>query len=406
MLAPYCAAVLIINNRTGYTEMSLKFSKFVLLMLLLPILVACNTLPNVEEMLPDRKVEYKKSKQAGENLEVPPDLSSSSISDTLVIPGEAGMGSATYSDFANRDMTTSGYARSSGVIPKLENVQVKRDGNKRWLVIQAGPDDVWARTVDFWQENGILMTEQDPSIGVMVTDWIENRADIKSDFITDTVRKVFDGAYAAATRDQFRVRIERGAEEGSVELFLTHRGMQEELITSANSANERPVWVPRETDHGLEAEMLRRLMVHMGVANQKASRSLARKGVSAKSRSQLNRAANQVSLTVKDEIARAWRLTGVALDRVGFAVEDRNRSDGVYFVRYNDPMKDTEDPGLLSKLAFWKDDDKDIDKENRYQVKLTPSGDTTEIVILGETGTRDNSATAVRILTLLHEQMR
>jgi outer membrane protein assembly factor BamC len=144
----------------------------------------------------------------------------------------------------------------------------------------------------------------------------------------------------------------------------------------------------------------------MGVADQKASSSLARKGVSAKSRSQLNKTADQVSLTVKDEIPRAWRLTGVALDRVGFAVEDRNRADGAYYVRYNDPMKDTEDPGFLSKLAFWKDDDKDIDKENRYQVKLTPNGQTTDIVILSEAGVRDNSPTALRILTLLHEQMR
>ncbi len=386
--------------------MSLKGLKVVLLSLLLPIMAACTSIEEIEGMLPDRKVEYKKSRQAGENLEVPPDLSSSSISDTLVIPGEAGLGSATYSDFASRDMTTSGYARSSGVIPKLEDIRVQRDGDKRWLVIKGSPDDVWARTVDFWQESGILMTEQDPSIGVMVTDWIENRADIKSDFITDTVRKVFDSAYSAATRDQYRVRVERGVEEGTVELFLTHRGMQEEMMNSAGSSNERPVWVPRPTDHGLEAEMLRRLMVHMGVADQKASSSLARKGVSAKSRSQLNRSADSVSLTVKDDIARAWRLTGVALDRVGFAVEDRNRSDGVYFVRYNDPMKEQEDPGLLSKLAFWKGDDKNIDKENRYQVKLDPDGDMTRIMILNEAGARDNSATAVRILTLLHEQMR
>lgn len=385
--------------------MSLKGSKIVLLLLLLPILAACTSIDEIEGMLPDRKIEYKKSKQAGANLEVPPDLSSSSISDALVIPGDAGSGAATYSDFASRDMSTSGYARSSGVIPKLEDVQVKRDGDKRWLVIKASPDDAWSRTVDFWQENGILMTEQDPSIGVMVTDWVENRADIKSDFITDAVRSVFDSAYSAATRDQYRVRIERGADEGTVELFLTHRGMQEEMIPNAGSNSERPVWVPRPTDHGLEAEMLRRLMVHLGVADQKASSSLARKGTSAKSRSQLNRTANQVSLTIKDEIARAWRLTGVALDRVGFAVEDRNRSDGVYFVRYNDPMKEQEDPGMLSKLAFWKDD-KNIDKENRYQVKLTPDGDVTNIVILSESGARDNSATAVRILTLLNEQIR
>ena len=230
--------------------MSFKPSRLILFSLLLPVLAACTSIEEIEGMLPDRKVEYKKSKQAGQNLEVPPDLSSSSINDTLVIPGEAGLGSATYSDFANRDMTTSAYARSSGVIPKLSDVEVKRDGDKRWLVIKSTPDDVWARTIDFWQENGILMTEQDPSIGVMVTDWVENRADIKSDFITDTIRKVFDSAYSAATRDQYRVRIERGAEEGTVELFLTHRGMQEEMVKTGASNSDRPVWVQRPTDHG------------------------------------------------------------------------------------------------------------------------------------------------------------
>ncbi len=383
--------------------MLLKASKFVLLFLVLSFLAACGGVPQLDEMLPDRKVEYKKSRAAENNLEVPPDLSSSTISDALVIPGATG--SATYSDFANQDTSTVGSGRSGSVIPQLEDIRVQRDGDQRWLVIKGSPDDVWSRVVDFWQENGILMTEQDPSVGVMVTNWIENRADIKSDLITDSVRKLFDGVYSAASRDQYRVRIERGGDEGTVEVFLTHRGMQEELVSSTGSEHERTVWIPRDTDHGLEAEMLRRMMVHLGVADQKASKSLARKGVSAKSRSQLNRGSDQVSLSVKEDFNRAWRLTGVALDRVGFAVEDRNRADGIYFVRYNDPMKENEDPGLLSKLAFWQDD-KDIDKENRYQVKLSPESDITQIVIMNEAGARDNSPTAVRILTLLNEQMR
>jgi outer membrane protein assembly factor BamC len=385
--------------------MALKFSKLVLFSLTLSLLVACSGVPQIGEMLPDRKVEYKKSKAAERNLEVPPDLSSSSISDDLVIPGSMGLGSATYSDFANRGSMTANSGISGSVIPELEDIKVQRNGDQRWLVIKASPDDVWNRVIDFWQENGILMEEQDPSVGVMVTSWIENRADIKSDFITDAVRKIFDSAYAAATRDQYRVRIERGSEEGAIELFLTHRGMQEELVSSSAGGSERAVWIPRETDHGLEAEMLRRLMVHLGVADQRASKSLARKGPAASARSLLNRGSGQVSLSVKEEFNRAWRLTGVALDRVGFAVEDRSRSEGVYYVRYNDPMRENEDPGLLSKLVFWKDD-KNIDKENRYQVKLNSDGDTTQIVVMNEAGARDNSPTAVRILTLLHEQIR
>ena len=384
--------------------MSLKVSKLVLSSLTLSLLAGCSAMPDIGDMLPDRKVEYKRSKAAEKNLEVPPDLSSTSISDDLVIPGSMGSGSATYSDFANRGDKTASSGISGSVIPQLKDIKVQRNGDQRWLVIKASPDDVWNRVVDFWQENGILMQEQDPSVGVMVTSWIENRADIKSDFITDYVRKIFDSAYSAATRDQYRVRVERGAEDGTVELFLTHRGMQEEMVASG-TGSEKAVWVPRESDRGLEAEMLRRLMVHLGVADQKASKSLAKKGAAASERSLLNRTSDQVSLSIKEEISRAWRLTGVALDRVGFAVEDRNRSDGVYYVRYNDPMKEEEDSGLLSKLVFWKED-KNIDKENRYQVKLSPDGDNTEIVILNEAGARDNSATAVRILTLLHEQIR
>lgn len=386
--------------------MSLKVSKLLLTSIALSLLAGCSAMPELDGMLPDRKVEYKKSRSAEKNLEVPPDLSSSTISDDLVIPGSMGSGSATYSDFANRGATTASSGITGSVIPQLEDIKVQRNGDQRWLVIKASPDDVWNRVIDFWQENGILMAEQDPSIGVMVTSWIENRADIKSDFITDYVRKIFDSAYSAATRDQYRVRMERGGEEGTVELFLTHRGMQEELVpSSAAGSSERAVWTPRESDHGLEAEMLRRLMVHLGVADQKASKSLASKGPAASERSLLNRTSDQVSLSVKEELERAWRLIGVALDRVGFAVEDRNRTDSVYYVRYIDPMKDEEDTGLLSKLVFWKDD-KNIDKENRYQVKLSSDGDDTKIVILNEAGARDNSPTAVRILTLLHEQIR
>jgi len=218
--------------------MSLNGSKLLLLTLLLTLLAACNTLPNVEEMLPDRKVEYKKSKQAEANLEVPPDLTTNSISDSLVIPGAMGSGSASFSDFANRETPVAGVSNQGSVIPQLQDIRVQRDGDQRWLVIKGSPDNVWSRVVDFWQENGILMVEQDPSVGVMVTDWVENRADIKSDFITNSVRKLFDGVYSASTRDQYRVRIERGGDEGVVELFLTHRGMQEELVTSTGRVNQ------------------------------------------------------------------------------------------------------------------------------------------------------------------------
>lgn len=385
--------------------MLLKIFKLFVLTLPMLAIVGCDTLSTtMDDVLPDRTVEYKKSKQAERDLEIPPDLTRSSIHDDFSIPG-AGAGSASYSDFLNRDQVRPGTTVSGNVLPDIDNMEVRREGEQRWLVIQAPAAEVWPKVVAFWQESGILLLEQDPSVGVLLTDWLENRADIKDDFITRTISKIAGGLYSTATRDQYRVRLESGDDSGTTELFLTHRGMKEEVIPGTGGGREQYVWVPRESDHGLEAEMLRRLMVYMGVSDKRASTSLARRGESRPARSQLIRGRDQVSLRVNEDFPRAWRLAGVALDRVGFAVEERDRGNGVYFVRYNDPMANMEKPGLLSKLAFWRDDE-NIDKENRYQVRLEEGRDATIIVVLNEQGDRENSETAVRILTLLHEQLR
>ena len=369
------------------------------------LLTGCGAMPNLDDVLPDRKVEYKKAKDAGQNLEIPPDLTKSSINDKLVIPGSSGAEATTLSGQMERERIQGRVATRSGVLPKIENIEVMRDGNQRWLKIQGTPDDVWYQTVAFWQENGILLAQQDPTVGVMVTDWLENRADIKQDFITDRVRKLFDGAYSAGTRDQYRIRIEEGATEGTTELYLSHRGMEEKYVLDGGGDPERTIWNPRPTDHGLEAEMLRRLMNYMGVADQQSRTSLARAGA-AQARSRLIRNSNEVLLLMDEEVNRAWRLTGVALDRVGFAVEDRDRSKRVYYVRYNDPLKETDEPGLLDKLAFWRDNDRNIDKESQYQVGLSEAGSGTQIVVRNEAGVQQNSETALRILTLLHEQIQ
>ena len=355
----------------------------------------------------DKRVDYRRETDVGRELEVPPDL-------TRIAGGEMSMpdgspsGSATYSDYVEqRSAQRSGVAGATDVLPAAENIEVRRDGSQRWLYIQAPPDQVWFKVVDFWQQNGILLLEQDPTTGVMRTAWVENRADIKSDFITDAVRSVFDGLYSASTRDQFRVRIERGDKPGTTELFLTHFGMEEEIRTGTTGSSDQEVWVHRPTDPQLEAEMLRRIMVHLGVADRKAQQEMTQKEAAKEARSQLIAGGGKAELRLEDDFARSWRVVGLTLDRVGFAVEDRDRSAGIYYVRYNDPtIDDAKDKGIMSKLAFWRSDEK-LDKQNRYQVRLRElTGGVTTVDVLNQDGVVDTSPTAVRILTLLNEQIR
>lgn len=370
------------------------------------MLSACSYI-GMDNVLPDKQVEYRRERIVDRHLEVPPDLTSDRVQNR--IPGldtPTGV-SASYSTYAVNKKGQGGYNRvgaMGGVLPEIKDISIKRVGQERWLVIDAPADAVWPQILDFWQENGILMAEQDPSVGVMRTDWLENISAVKTDMITRTLRGVFSGLYDSNLRDKYRVRLERVNEGKSTELYLTHFGMVQKINTTGAGESEQFVWNARPRDPQLEAVMLRQIMVHLGVADAQAEAEVTADGQLPKAKSQLFKAEGAVSLLIYDAFPNAWRLTGLALDRVGFAVEDRDRTEGVYYVRYNDPSAGEVKGGWLSSLAFWKSND--IDKANRYVVRLNADDEGTRVIVLDDKKQRDSSATALRILTLVHEQIK
>ncbi len=376
---------------------------YVFLVIPLTLLIsACSSVPSLDEYLPDQTLEYKKQREAADNLEIPPDLTGGDFDDAMDVPDVGG--SMTYSEYVGERGKRREIAASGDVLPDVKNVELRRDGDNRWLEITGSPQQVWPRVVSFWRQQGILLAEQDPGAGVMKTDWLENRAEIRKDFVTNVMRKVVDGLYATSTRDQYRVRIEPGLTSGTTDLYLTHRAMEERFASNAVGEDTQSIWEPAPSDPGKEAEMLRRLMVYLGVTEQRADRQLAEQQPQA-SKSRLETGpGGETTLVISEEYRYAWRLTGVALDRVGFAVEDRDRSQGVYYVRYDDPSKGQEKEGWTSKLAFWRSNE--VDTVTQYQVKLTGDGNQTRVVVRDRVGRRDDSATANRILTLLSEQIR
>jgi len=381
--------------------------RYLMLILAALALGACSSY-NVDEVLPDKSVEYKRERQAERNLELPPDLTSDRINDKMSVPDNFGGVSTSYSEYVTDRRLRGGdgatpVVAGGSVVPDLADLEVRRDGDLRWLWVNAPVEDVWQRVADFWQENGILLVEQDPTVGIMRTSWLENRAEISRDVLTDAIRRMFDGLYETGTRDQFRIRLER-TRGGATELYLTHFGMQEQVVATAAGQVENTIWQPRPRDPQLEAEMLRRIMLYLGAADERARAQLAAQGQREAPRSQLINTSTGAELRIDERFSRAWRLVGLALDRVGFAVEDRDRSAGVYYVRYNDPTEEEAEEGWLSSLAFWEDDD--VDKVNRYQVRVGSGDDRTVVTVADEQGRDDASPTALRILTLLQEQIR
>lgn len=377
--------------------MNPHLSRLAAALLLATVASGCSVLPE------SKKIEYKSAGKAP-SLEVPPDLSQLAKDDRFLVPDIAGSkGSATFSAYA-ADRSPQARQQTAVVLPAVDKVRVERSGNQRWLVVAMSADQLWDTVKDFWQETGFIVSVERPEAGVMETDWAENRAKIPDDLIRNTIGKLLDSVYSSGERDKFRTRFEPGSEAGTTDIFISHRGM-EEVYTS--SAKDETRWQPRQPDAELEAEMLRRLMVRLGAEDKRAEVALA--ATKAEPRARLAKSGDGPgTLEVAERFDRAWRRVGLALDRVGFTVEDRDRSRGLYFVRYVDPEAGSgkKQDGFLSKLAFWKGADPAADSRVQYRIYVADAGMASVVQVLSPEGGADRSETARKIMALLLQQLQ
>jgi len=310
-----------------------------LLAVALSALAGCSS---VGEMLEPDKIDYKSAGKAnkGTKLEVPPDLTQLRSEGRYSVDNNQ-TGTATASTYnAQRTAGTTNTVVPDKVAPEVSpvaDVRLGRDGNQRWLIVKQPPEQLWPRLTEFWQESGFLLAIETPEAGVMETDWAENRAKIPQDFIRSTIGKVFDSLYSTGERDKFRTRLER-TPEGTTEIYISHRGAQEVLT---GQQKDRAMWTGRPADPELEAEFLGRLMARLG-SDIKVAKAAVTEAKPAPQRARLAQDALGNHVVVEESFDRAWRRVGLALDRVGFTVEDRDRTRGLYFVRYVDQKTDAE----------------------------------------------------------------
>jgi len=370
----------------------------VLAVMMATMLAGCESM-NVSQM--GKRIDYK-SAGSGPSLELPPDLTAPQYDDRYAVTSASELAAKN----ANRPKQADLLPVSSG------DARIARAGTERWLVVKATPEQAWANVRGFWLDNGFVLASEQPALGVMETDWAENRAEIPQDMFRKYIGKYVDMFYSTYKRDKFRTRIERGTEPGTVEIYLSHRGMEQ--VPTAKIDNVQPAafaWAAMPPNPNLEAEMLSRLMVRFGTPEAQAV-ALASPAAAAAApvHARLEKSVDGVSkLVVDDPFDRAWRRVGLALDRTGFTVVDRDRSTGVYFVRFSDPdadmaKKDSE-KGFLSKvLNFWKTDEKD--KPEQYRIKVVETAPQSTVSVQDPNGAPDRTQASDKILALLRDQLK
>lgn len=347
-----------------------------------------------------KKIDYKSASSAPA-LELPPDLTAPQYDDRYNV--------ATASALAAQGARPRG--ADTIAVNATADARVVRSGDTRWLVVRTTPEVAWNTSRQFWGDIGFVLAIEQPQIGVMETDWAENRADVPSNILQSTIGKYLDVFGNTYKRDKFRTRIERGNEAGTVDIYVTHRGAEQVPTTRIDSV-QGPyggagfTWAVMPPDPGLEGEMLTRLMIKFGTpAPQAAAAVQASAAPGGPERARLEKAADGTSrLVVDDGFDRAWRRVGLALDRVGFTVTDRDRSKGTYFVRFVDPEAEAKkQKGFLDKLMFWKDD---TPGPEQYRITVATAGERSAVTVQDQNGAPDRSAIGERMLSLLRDQLK
>jgi len=355
------------------------------------VLAGCST----DGLFSGDKIDYRAGAAKTKPLEVPPDLTQLSR-DARYAP-QGGIVSAAA---AQAPATSTRAAVTSAVaLPAVGKVRVERQGQQRWLVVEgSNPEALWPEIKNFWLERGFALTLDNAQAGVMETDWAENRSKLPQDLIRSTLGRIVDKLYDTGERDRFRTRLERGP--AGTEIYISHRGLEEVF---SGTTREHTVWVPRASDPGLEVEMLTRLMVRLGSSDE-AARTTVAAAPEALARARITGDGSRASLEVDEPFDRAWRRIGLALDRSGFTVEDRDRNAGIYFVRYIDPkLAAQEEPGFFARLFGAKAIDK---TPVRYRVTVKGDGAKTQVTVLGASGSPETGDTGKSIVASLVRELR
>ena len=336
-------------------------------------------------------------------LEVPPDLARPAGDDLAAVPAEA---ATTFSAHAAKTATENAASPApTGVTgtPVATNkpARLERDGSLRWLVVDGEPERAWVKAREYFLLNNLKLSVEDPKTGILESDWIERPANIGSGFFGSLLSKI----HSTGLRDKIRVRTERGRVAGTSEIYVAHQGLEEVVVSGGGTQVIQTAWQPRATDPEMEAEILAKLLVHFGLDESQAKTQVA---------SVANERVPVVKgelILAQDDLDAAWRRVGLALDRAGVITEDRDRSAGIYYVRYKDATQAGKRRGAFSWLLGDSDKGAGPDAKaelpnDRFQVRLKSLAIGTKVAVFDVKGEPDTSGSGQQLLSVLQQQLR
>jgi len=384
--------------RDGFAAMFLRQ----LLVVAVPVAMLAGCSSITESLRSASSIDYK-SASKGPNLEVPPDLVTPKADTAYSVPAGPSAGTTFSAYSRSRAATTDGTTTGSAeVLPQSGAARIVREGNQRWLAVDLPPAKVWPVVRDFWVESGFALTLDNPGAGLLETDWKEQRPPADS-WLRNKLASVLGNAYSTGIREKFRARLEVSG--NGTDVFVSQRGMTEKLV---GVQSDSTMWTMNPPSPEIEAEYLQRLALRFLPQQVKAKEAAALETVVQPVRSRVIDVDGRSFVQMPDTFDRSWRQVGLALDRSGFTVEDRDRSNGIYYIRYVDTNQVENQPGLIDRV-FGTGTKKNLSGK-KFRVTVNADSAGSRVGVLDDNGalpaTDADKRLATQIVTVLNDQLR
>src|SRR5699024_9489489 len=284
------------------------------------------------------------------------------------------------------------------VLPEHDGIEVKREGDLRWLVVDQPPSELYNRIIEFWGQQGFTIDSEDPRTGVIQTHWAENRAKIPEGWIRRALGSIIDQVFDSGERERFRTRLERVGD--TTEIYISHQHMEETPTPDGTTFK----WVFGREDPGLNAAMLARVMVFLGAEKESAGeRVKAAEEQQQRPEVEVQEEHGEARLLLSEGFDRAWRRVGLAIDSAGFSVDDRDRSTGEFFVRYLDADTGVkiEQQNFFGRLFGARN----TAAPEEFRIRVREQAGQSYVQVLNTEGQVQQTDTARRILHVLKESM-
>ena len=292
--------------------------------------------------LGDIKINYYSDKSVT-SLEIPPDLTQPSYENSFRLSEfvkdiDANTVNLTSNPIENK--------KSKDLMITQSNIEVKKSGSRRWLVVDKSPEIVWELSKQFLKEKGFVIKKSNKKIGVMETDYLENKPEIPAQslgffrsFLASTVSNV---SYTLPSVDSYKIRIEPLNDNTKSEVYLSLSSMAE-----VSTGDDRTMWQSKEKDNALETEMLYSLMLFLGSDSTDAREKI----ISAKEEGRISVNLSEglngyAKLAFKLNLIETWDNLAWALSEANIEVVDKDLKEKTFYIRY----VDNQSIGFMSKI--------------------------------------------------------